>query len=63
MLVRPLPMKSRKRLARDVIDTFATHSYLVQDVTSADWRALDLSWALLRVQHHLSSLDLAWTRK
>ena len=25
--------------------------------------ALDVSWALLRVQHHLPPLDLAWTRK
>ena len=24
--------------------------------------ALDLSWVLLRVQHHLPPLDLAWTR-
>ena len=34
MLVRPLPMKSRKRLARDGINTFAAHAYLVHDVTA-----------------------------
>ena len=33
MLVHSLPMKSRKRLARDVFSTFATHSSLVHDAT------------------------------
>ena len=32
MLVRFLSMKSRKVLASDVFDTFATHSGLVRDV-------------------------------
>ena len=32
MLVRFLSMKSRKGLASDVVDTFATHSGLVRDV-------------------------------
>ena len=34
MLIRALPMKIRNRLARDVINTFATHAYLVHDVTA-----------------------------
>ena len=33
MLVRSSPMKSRKRLARDVLDTSATRAELVHDVT------------------------------
>ena len=32
MLARALQMKSRKMLARDVFDTFATHPGLVYDV-------------------------------
>ena len=35
-LVRSLPMKSRKRLVRDVFDAFATDAGLVYDVTIAD---------------------------
>ena len=31
-----LPLKSRKRLARDVLDSFATHAGLVYDVTDTD---------------------------
>ena len=33
MLVPSQLMKSRKRLAQDIFDTFATHSGLVHDVT------------------------------
>ena len=36
MLVRCLPVKKRKRLARDVIHTSATYADLVQDVTDTD---------------------------
>ena len=39
MLVRFLSMKSRKGLASDVVDTFATHSGLVRDVTDTDFLA------------------------
>ena len=39
MLVRSLPTKSRKRLVRDVFDTFATHARLVYDVTDTDYWA------------------------
>ena len=31
-----LPMKGRKRLAREAFDIFATHSGLVHDVTDTD---------------------------
>ena len=41
MLVRSLPTKSRKRLARDVFDTFATHARLVYDVID---RLLGTKW-------------------
>ena len=34
MSVRSLQMKSRKRLARDVLHSFASHSGLVHDVTN-----------------------------
>ena len=34
MLVCALPKKSRKRLARDVLDTFATRASFVHDVTN-----------------------------
>ena len=36
MLGRSLPKESRKRLARDVFDTVATHSALVHDVTDTE---------------------------
>ena len=39
MLIHSLPMKSGKRLSRDVFDTFATHASLVYDVIDTD------SWA------------------
>ena len=39
IFVRSLPTKSRKRLARDVFDTFTTHAGLVHDVTNTDCRA------------------------
>ena len=38
-LVRSLPMKSRKLLAHDVLDTFGKHAGFVYDVTDTD------SWA------------------
>ena len=37
MLVCSLQMKGRKRLACDVLDTFATHAGLVYDITDIDW--------------------------
>ena len=37
MLVRSLPVKNRKRLAHDVINTFAAHPDLGHDVTGTDW--------------------------
>ena len=39
MLVRSLPMKSRKRLARDAFNTFTAHSSLAHDVTDTECRA------------------------
>ena len=36
MSVRSLQMKSRKRLARDVLHSFASHSSPVHDVTNID---------------------------
>ena len=39
MLVRSLPMKSRKGFARDVFETFNTHSCLVRDVTDTNVKA------------------------
>ena len=36
MLVCALPKKSWKRLARDVLDTFATRASYVHDVTNTD---------------------------
>ena len=39
MLTCSLPMNSRKRLARDVADSFANHADLVYDVTDTDCRA------------------------
>ena len=36
MLVRSLPMKSTKSVARDVFDTFATHTGHIHDVTDTD---------------------------
>ena len=36
MLDHSLPMKCTKWLARDVVDTFATHFALVHDVTDTD---------------------------
>ena len=36
MLVLSSSMKSRKRLDRDVVDAFATHSGLVHDVTETN---------------------------
>ena len=37
MTVRSLPMKNRKRLARDVFNAFAAHTGRVYDVTDADY--------------------------
>ena len=42
MLVCSLPKKSRKRLARDVFDNFATSASLAHDVTDTD-RTLNVS--------------------
>ena len=39
MLVRSLPMKSRKGFARDVFETFNTHSCLILDVTDTNIKA------------------------
>ena len=36
MLIHFLRMKSKKRLARDVFNTFATHASLISDVTDID---------------------------
>ena len=36
MFTHSPPMKSRKGLARDAFDTFATHAGLVYDVTDTD---------------------------
>ena len=37
MLVCSVPMKSRKRLDRDVVDTSVTHADLFHDVTDTYW--------------------------
>ena len=36
MLTGSLPKKNRNRLARDALDTFATHAGCVYDVTDTD---------------------------
>ena len=39
MLARFLPLKNRKRLSRDLLDTCITHSVYVRDVTDTDFWA------------------------
>ena len=36
VLVHSIPMKTRNSLARDVLDTFATHADFLQDLTDSD---------------------------
>ena len=39
-LVHSLPMKSRKRFAHDVFETFTTHANLIRDIVDTDCQAL-----------------------
>ena len=53
---------------KDNVRSTAVEEQLKQKTSPTFWAqlhlpALDLSWALLRIQHHLPPLDLAWTRK
>ena len=56
MLVRSLPMKSRKGLARDAFDRCAAHSGLVHDVIDTD--AEHKMAAFMVVFSPLSDVDL-----
>ena len=53
---------------KDNVCGTAVRGQLKQKINPTFWAqlhlpALDLSWALLRVQHHLPPLDLVWTHK
>ena len=68
MLARFLPLKNRKRLSRDLLDTFITHSAYVRDVTDTDFCAQnggthsrvfrDFQKSIVKILHQKSSEKL-----